>query len=207
MALPSASRSTHAGPELIPQSSVVRCPQPSSRSCCRPSALMTDSDRGEPDETGEEGVTSKLDTAQAYVDLISVGGDLEKAITDYMSDDFENLDTDGNVALTKDQLLGMTRMLGPSFTGYGFVSADLREEDDYVIMTGHFEGTLIGDVDLSAMGLGVGVIPASGKKIVWPEASAKLTIEGGRIVRMQPYAGAAGLKAWLAALETKTPSA
>ena len=150
-------------------------------------------------------MTSKLDTAQAYVDLISVGGDLEKAITDYMSDDFENLDTDGNVALTKDQLLGMVRMLGGSFTGYGFLSADLREEDDYVIMTGHFEGTHIGDVDLSAMGLGV--IPASGKKIVWPEASAKLTIEGGRIVRMQPYAGAAGLKAWLAALETKTPSA
>ena len=150
-------------------------------------------------------MTSKLDTAQAYVDLISVSGDLEKAITDYMSDDFENLDTDGNVALTKDQLLEMTRMLRPSFTGYGFVSADLREEDDYVIMTGHFEGTHIGDVDLSAMGLGV--IPASGKKIVWPEASAKLTIEGGRIVRMQPYAGAAGLKAWLAALETKTPSA
>ena len=75
-------------------------------------------------------MTSKLDTAQAYVDLISVGGDLEKAITDYMSDDFENLDTDGNVALTKDQLLGMTRMLRPSFTGYGFVSEDLREEDD-----------------------------------------------------------------------------
>ena len=76
-----------------------------------------------------------------------------------------------------------------------------------MIMTGHFEGMHIGDIDLSAMGLGVGVIPASGKKIVWPEASAKLTIEGGRIVRMQPYAGAAGLKAWLAALETKTPSA
>ena len=150
-------------------------------------------------------MTSKLDTAQAYVDLISVGGDFEKAITDYMSDDFENLDKDGKVALTKDQLLGMTRMNSRSFTGYGFVSAGLRDEDDYVIMTGHFEGTHIGDLDLSAMGLGV--IPASGKKIVWPEASAKLTIEGGRIVRMEPHAGAAGLKAWLAALGIETPSA
>jgi len=153
----------------------------------------------------DQRVTSKLDTAQAYVDLIGAGGDWEKAFTDYMSDDFENLDEDGNVALTKDQLLGMTRMLVQSFTGYGWVSADLRAEDDYVIMTGHFEGTHISDLDLSAMGLGV--IPASGKKIVWPEASAKLTIEGGRIVRMQPYAGAAGLKAWLAALGIETPSA
>ncbi len=69
-------------------------------------------------------------------------------------------------------------------------------------MTGHFEGTHTGDLDLSAMGLGV--IPASGKKIVWPEASAKLTIEDGKIVRMEPYAGAAGLKAWLAALGIET---
>ncbi len=71
-----------------------------------------------------------MDTARAYVDLIGVGGDLGKAITDYMSDDFENLDNDGNVALTKDQLLGMTRMVGRSFTDYGFVSADLRGKDD-----------------------------------------------------------------------------
>ncbi len=143
-----------------------------------------------------------MDTARAYVDLIGVGGDLGKAITDYMSDDFENLDNDGNVALTKDQLLGMTRMFGRSFTDYGFVSADLRGKDDIVIMTGHFEGTHTGDLDQSAMGLGV--IPASGKKIVWPEASAKLTIEDGKIVRMEPYAGAAGLKAWLAALGIET---
>ena len=149
-------------------------------------------------------MASKLEIARAYVDLISIDGDSEKAITDYMSDDFENLDKDGNVALTKDQLLGMTRMLGRSFTGYGFVSSDLRGEDDFVIMTGHFEGTHSGDLDLSAMGLGV--IPASGKKVVWPEASAKLTIDGSKIVRMEPHAGAAGLKAWLAALGVKKPS-
>ena len=149
-------------------------------------------------------MTTTLDTARGYVDLISVGGDGEKAITDYMADDFQNLDKDGNVALTKDQLLGMTRMLGRSFTGYGFLCSDLRGEDDFVIMTGHFEGTHTGDLDLSTMGLGV--IPASGKKVVWPEASAKLTIEGSKIVRMEPHAGAAGLRAWLAALGIDTPS-
>ena len=48
-------------------------------------------------------------------------------------------------------------------------------------------------------------IPASGKKIVWPEASAKLTVEGDKIVRMEPYAGAAGLSAFLAALGLEPP--
>ena len=167
-------------------------------------SILTNLNHGGPEEENER-VTSKLDTARAYVDLISVDGDLEKAITDYMADDFKNLDKDGDVALTKDQLLGMTRRLGRSFTGYGFLCSDLRDEDDFVIMTGHFEGTHTDDLDLSAMGLGV--IPASGKKVVWPEASAKLTIEGSKIVKMEPHAGAAGLKAWLAALGIDTPSA
>jgi hypothetical protein len=89
-------------------------------------------------------------------------------------------------------------MMNASFKDYGFVLSNLQDEGDYIIMIGHFEGTHINDLDLTAMGLGI--IPASDKKIVWPEASAKLTVEGGKIVRMEPYAGAAGLKAFLSAL-------
>jgi hypothetical protein len=40
----------------------------------------------------------------------------------------------------------------------------LREESDFVIMSGHFEGTHTSDLDLSAMD--IGIIPASVKKIV-----------------------------------------
>jgi hypothetical protein len=71
-------------------------------------------------------------------------------------------------------------------------------------MSGHFEGTHTGDLDLSA--IGIGVIPASGKKIVWPEASEKITVEGDKIIRMEPYAGASGMQAWLAALGVELPS-
>jgi hypothetical protein len=148
-------------------------------------------------------MTSKLDVVQAYVDLIGVGGDIEAA-TAYFSDDFQNFDRDGNIALTKEGIVGMARMMSASFKDYGFVLTNLCDEGDSVIMTGHFQGIHTGDLDLSAMGLGV--VPASGKKIVWPEASAKLTVEGDRIVRMEPYAGAAGLQAFLAALGVESPS-
>ena len=80
----------------------------------------------------------------------------------------------------------------------------LQDEGDFIIMTGHFEGTHTADLDLSAMGLGI--VPASGKKIVWSEASAKLSVEGDQIVRMAPYAGAAGLKAFLATLGVELPT-
>jgi predicted ester cyclase len=148
-------------------------------------------------------MSSKLDFARAYTEVIGVGGDSD-AIEGFLSDDFQNFDKDGNVALTKEGLRNMGRMMQAAFTDYGFVLSELREEGDFIIMTGHFEGTHSGDLDLSAMG--IGVIPARGKKIVWPKASAKLSIEGDKIVRMEPYAGAAGLKAFLAALGVELPS-
>ena len=128
-------------------------------------------------------MSNKLDVARAYTEVIGVGGDFD-ALTGYLSDDFQNFDKDGNVALTKEGILSMGRMMQASFTEYGFVLSDLREEDDFVIMSGHFEGTHTADLDLSAMGLGI--LPASGKKIVWPDASAKLTFAGDKIIRLEP---------------------
>ena len=142
-------------------------------------------------------MTTDLEVVSAYASGLGIGGDLETAVG-YLSDDFQNFDRDGKVALTKERILVMGRILNASFTDYGFVLDNLREEGDAVIMTGHFEGRHTADLDLSAVG--VGVIPASGKQIVWPEASAKITVEGGEIVRMEPYAGAAGLKAFLSVL-------
>lgn len=65
----------------------------------------------------------------------------------------------------------MGQMLFTAFKDFNWVRSDLRQEGDSVIMSGHFEGTHTGDLDLSAMG--AGVIPASGKMIVWPETSVE----------------------------------
>jgi hypothetical protein len=48
--------------------------------------------------------------------------------------------------------------------------------------------------------LGAGVIPASGKKIVWPEVNVKVTVEGDKIVREEPYGEGGGIEAFVAGL-------
>jgi hypothetical protein len=55
----------------------------------------------------------------------------------------------------------MGQLLAASFEDFKWVLRDLREADDGVLMSGHFEGMHTGDLDLSAMG--AGVITASGK--------------------------------------------
>jgi len=85
--------------------------------------------------------------------------------------------------MNKEAFIGMGLLIAAAFKDIKGVYSDLREEGDGVIMNFHFEGTHTGDLDLSAMGLGV--IPASGKMIVWPEVSAKYMVEGDKIIANQ----------------------
>ena len=143
---------------------------------------------------------SKLDVVKAYNDTEDLN-----ASRAYLSDDFQSVDKDGKVVMNKEAYIGMGHMLLASLPDFRFVRSDLRQEGDYVIMTGHFQGTHKADLDLSAMGLGV--IPASGKEIVWPEVSVKFTVEGGKIVREEPYGELDGMKAFLMGLGVELPSA
>jgi predicted ester cyclase len=145
-------------------------------------------------------MTNKLDVVKAYNDTEDLN-----ASRAYLSDDFQSVDKDGKVVMNKEAYIGMGHMLLASLPDFRFVRSDLRQEGDYVIMTGHFQGTHKADLDLSAMGLGV--IPASGKEIVWPEVSVKFTVEGGKIVREEPYGELDGMKAFLMGLGVELPSA
>jgi hypothetical protein len=148
-------------------------------------------------------MNGKMEVAKAWAAAVAPDFDIDAA-ANLLSDDFQNLDQDGNVALTKEGILNLGRMMKAAFNNYGFALTELSKELDYIIITGHNEGVHAADLDLSAMGLGI--LPASGKKIVWPEASAKLTIAGDKITRMEPYTGTAGLKAFLAALDIELPT-
>jgi predicted ester cyclase len=128
-----------------------------------------------------------------------------EAIETYYADDFHSLDKDGNVVMNKEAYIGMVKLIFTAFKDFNYVLNDLREEGDNIIASGHFEGTHTGDFDLSAMG--VGVIPASGKKIVWPEASNAFKIEGDQIVSIQPVGDSGGMEAFFAALGVKAPAA
>jgi hypothetical protein len=121
----------------------------------------------------------------------------------YLSDNYQNLDKDGNVIGDKAGMNAMAQILYTSLTGFKGVVHDLQEEEDgSVMMTFHFEGTHTGDLDLSAMGLGV--IPASGKNIVTPESKTRFWVEDGQVVRSQPISG--GFEYVLAAIGALPPA-
>ena len=126
-----------------------------------------------------------------------------EAAEKYFSDDYQGLDKDGNVMMDKAAYIGMTQLMMKAFPDFKGVVHDLSEDDGDVIMTFHWEGTHTGDFDLSA--LGMGVIPASGKKIVTPKSESRVMVEGDQIVSSQPISG--GLESLLAALGVTMPSA
>jgi hypothetical protein len=150
-------------------------------------------------------MSSKIDMIREWHEAAyaNVPSSMIEANEKYLSDDFQNLDQDGNVLMDKKAYIGLARLLVGAFKDYRAVISSLREDGDGVIMTFHFEGTHTGDLDLSAMGLGV--IPASGKKIIWPEVSSKFVVEGDKITSIQAISG--GMEWFLAPLGVTLPSA
>ena len=131
-------------------------------------------------------MTSNIDVIRAWNKVPL--GDAQGTI-DFLAEDFEQIGADGSVQ-SKAQYAGMIHMMYGSLPDmHGFIS-ELREEDGAVLMTYHFEGTFQNNLDLSA--LGMGVIPASGEKIVWPEDTVKVTVEGDKIRRIEPHGGVIG---------------
>jgi hypothetical protein len=122
-----------------------------------------------------------------------------EAAEKYFSNDYQGFDKDGNVMMDKAAYIGMTQLMMKAFPDFKGVVHDLREEDGDVIMTFHWEGTHTDDFDLSAMGLGV--IPASGKKATTPESKTRFMVEGGKIVGNQPISG--GFEPFLASLRVE----
>lgn len=143
-------------------------------------------------------MSSKMDVYKAYYEesWANPPSSLIEANETYLSDDFRVPDKDGNVVMDKQSYIGMNQLMTTAFKDFKAVYSELREEDDSVIVSYHFEGTHTGDFDLSAMGLGV--IPASGKRIIWPETSSKFKIKGDKIVSIEPYGDSGGMESFLA---------
>jgi hypothetical protein len=97
--------------------------------------------------------------------------------------------------------IGVSQLMMNAFKDFKGVVHDISEENGSVIMTFHWEGTHTGDFDLSAMGMGV--IPASGKRIVTPKSQSRFIVEGDKIVGTQPISG--GFE-WLLAAIGVTPA-
>jgi predicted ester cyclase len=126
-----------------------------------------------------------------------------EAADKYFADDYTSVDKAGNVVMDKNAFVGMAPMLFKAFPDMSGVVSDVHEDGDDVIMTFHFEGTHQGELDLSPMGLGV--IPPSGKRIVWPDAQSRYRVREGRIVQEQQISSGFGW--FLAPLGVDLPSA
>jgi hypothetical protein len=153
-------------------------------------------------------MSSNVDYIRAYFDEVWSGGGTPEAVMGWaethLSDDFQFLDQDGNATMDRAGYIGFGYLLLTSFKDMKFLYSDLREEGDDVMVSSHWEGTFTGDLDLSAMGMGV--IPASGKKIVWPESSSRWKFKGGKILSIQGFS-AGGIGEFLAPLGVKLPAA
>lgn len=147
-------------------------------------------------------MTSKLDLVKKWIS--ESHGDIVAANEAYLSDDFQSLDRDGNVVMDKQGYLAMNRTMLDALPDMEWVPNDFHEEGDSVIMSGHFEGTFKNDLDLSAMG--IGVVPASGNKIMWPEMSVKYQVVGDKIIKEIPYGDVSGFEEFLGPLGVKPPS-
>ncbi len=139
-------------------------------------------------------MTSKVDVVRAWTN--SPAGDIQSTAA-FLAEDFENVMADGSVQ-SRAEYVGMASMMYASIPDMHGVVAELREEGGAVIMTFHFEGTFQNDLDLSAMG--AGVIPASNKKVVWPEDTIKVTVEGDKVRRIEPHGNSATMADILAVL-------
>lgn len=133
---------------------------------------------------------SKVDIVKSV--MIGSGNPNKAAV---YADDFQVVNSVGEPQMDKNTWLGMETLILASFPDMEYVVEEIKEESDVVRLTGHFTGTFTNDFDLSNMGMGV--IPASGKKITWPTSSDLISVEGDKITRWHilatgPDAGMAG---------------
>lgn len=150
-------------------------------------------------------MTSKADVIRNWEDhsWSNPPASAVEATKKYYSEDFQAYDTEGNVIGDKASQVGMTHLLFQAFKDFKGVVHEITEEDDHVIMTFHFEGTHTGDFDLSAMGMGV--IPATGKRVVTPEGKTMFMVENGKITATKPISG--GFEDLLAGIGALPPAA
>jgi thiamine pyrophosphate-dependent acetolactate synthase large subunit-like protein len=114
---------------------------------------------------------------------------------DYYTDDFQLTNAQGAPPSDRDATLAMGELMQSAMPDVRTVIEDIREEGDDVLVTSHWEGTFVNDFDLSAMGLGVA--PATGKAVVFPTSTVRISFDGDKISRIhnpatEPGTGTAG---------------
>lgn len=145
---------------------------------------------------------SKKETAVAFLSKINTL-DLNAA-SQYCTDDFTYSGPFPKPVSLDEWRVTAQRFLN-AFPDWNFNAKIEREDEDFVYIRAHVTGTHRGDLDLSAMGMGV--IPTTGKAIGLPESKGQLTFEGNKIANMHfDLTEGAGIPGILAQLGVSKPN-
>ena len=139
--------------------------------------------------------------AEAYVDAFN-RGDLN-TLADLLADDYE---FSGPIPdpVGRDQFLGLMELMWEAFPDMRINTRLVNIKGNVVHFTNQLAGTHTGDLDLSAMGMGV--IPATGRSFSMAREDGESVIADGYIIstHVQPTEGA-GLMAILHQLGVEVP--
>lgn len=135
------------------------------------------------------------------IELVKLINDWSKPLReDYYTADFQLTNAQSTPPMDRDSVLAMSELMQSAMPDIRTVIEDFREEGNDVVLTSHWEGTFVNDFDLSAMGLGV--IPATGKSVIFPTSTVRISFVGDKISRLHdPATGPdAGMPGFLKAL-------
>jgi hypothetical protein len=142
------------------------------------------------------------EVAQAFADAFNAG-DLD-TVASYLSDDFQ---FSGPVPepVGAAEWLGISRVFQVAFPDINYNLRIVGVEGNVVKTTTQVSGTHTGDLNLSA--LGMGVIPPTGKSFSNPEEPGEATVEGGKVTSIHiPSGEGSGVMGILAQLGIEPPS-
>ncbi len=116
------------------------------------------------------------------------------------TDDFHFTDALGSPPMDKSAFLAMGQLMESALPDISTVIEDIREEGDDVAITSHWSGTFTNDFDLSA--LGMDVISATGRAVVFPTSTVRMGFDDGKISKVHETSTGpdAGMPGFLKAL-------
>jgi hypothetical protein len=129
-----------------------------------------------------------------YVALDS--GNLEKA-SQFLSDDFRMFGTTTGW-VGKREALEMLSLLKAALPDLSHALSNIRTEGGMVMLTAQAGGRHTGPLDLPNLGMGLGVVPASGRMVIFPPDQYEFTVAHGKITSernvtpITPYSGVDG---------------
>jgi len=108
-------------------------------------------------------------------------GNLEKA-GQFLSEDFRGFGTEPGT-MSKDEALEMLSLLKAAMPNLKHALSNIRSEGSLVMLTAHAGGRHTGPLDLSnmGMGMGVGIVPGSGKMVIFLPDEFEYTVTNGKI--------------------------